>query len=82
MMYYGGTGSVGWIWMGLSMIVFWGIAVGLVIWAVRSFNHRAQGQQPPSAALGVLEERFARGEISPEEFTQKRQLIQGTGPNR
>ena len=82
MVYYGGTGSVGWIWMGLSMIVFWGIALALVIWAVRSFNHRPQGQQPPSAALGVLEERFARGEISSEEFTQKRQLIQGNGPNR
>ena len=81
MMYYGGTGSVGWIWMGLSMIVFWGIVVALVIWAVRSFSHGATGQPPPSVALGVLEERFARGEISPEEFTQKRELIRGSGQN-
>ena len=79
MMYYGGTGSIGWIWMGLSMIVFWGIVVALVIWAVRSFSHGAQNQPPRSVALGVLEERFARGEISPEEFTQKRDLIRGSG---
>ena len=75
MMYYGGSGSMGWIWMAFSMIAFWGVVAGLVIYTVRALGHSRDNIQPASAALSVLEERMARGEISPEEFTQKKQLI-------
>ena len=35
---------------------------------------------PPSAAISILQERLSRGEISPEEFTQRLHLIQGARP--
>jgi len=56
MWYYGGAGWAGWLFMGLSMIVFWGALILLLLWAVRSFN-RPRGaevlwgaQHPPGAS--------------------------------
>jgi putative membrane protein len=77
MMYYGGAGSIGWIWMGLMMIAFWALLILLVIWAIRSFTRGPAPRPPSSAALNILEERFARGEISPEEFAEHKRVIQG-----
>jgi putative membrane protein len=79
MMYYGGAGGLGWIWMGFSMIAFWAVVITLVVWAVRSFSRDAQIKPPPSAALGILQERFAKGEISKEEYAQRSQVIGGAG---
>lgn len=76
MWYYGGAGWLGWILMGVSMILVWGAIVFLVIWAIRSFSQPATPRS--STALNVLEERLAKGEISPEEFAQRKQLLQGT----
>ena len=55
MWYYGGAGWVGWLFMGLSMIVFWGALILLLLWAVRSFNRPAEPRS--SAALSILQER-------------------------
>ena len=35
MMYYGGAGWLGWIWMGFLMIAFWAVVITLVVWAMR-----------------------------------------------
>ncbi len=81
MMYYGGTGGgAGWLGMalmGFSMIAFWAVVISLVIWAMRSFG-RPSTTSTPSAALGILQERFARGEITKEEYTHSSQVIRGT----
>ncbi|MGI8608205.1 MAG: SHOCT domain-containing protein [Candidatus Dormibacteria bacterium] len=74
-MFYAGSGAGTWIWMILSMIVFWGGVVALLTWAARSYSHRQSAIQPASAALGVLQGRFARGEISAEEFSEGKRLI-------
>lgn len=79
MMYYGGAGWLGWIWMGFSMIAFWAVVITLVVWAMRSFSRDAAIKPPPSRALSILQERFAKGEISKEEYAQRSQLIQGAG---
>ena len=76
-MYYGGDGWLGWIWMGFSMIAFWAVVIALVVWAVRSYSRYAEIKPPPSGALSILQERFARGEISKDEYAQRSQLIQG-----
>lgn len=55
MWYYGGAGWAGWLFMGLSMIVFWGALILLLLWAVRSFNRPAEPRS--SAALSILQER-------------------------
>jgi putative membrane protein len=77
MWYYGGAGWVGWLGMALSMIVFWGAIILLVVWAVRSSSHPAEPRS--STALNILQERLAKGEITPEEYNQRKLLIQGAG---
>ena len=37
------------------------------------------GPSPSAGALGILHERFARGEIDEEEYTRRRTLIEGSG---
>jgi putative membrane protein len=77
MMYYGGAGWFGWIWMGLMMIVFSVVVILLVVWAIRSSTRGPATTPPSSGALSILEERFARGEISSEEFAERKRVIQG-----
>jgi uncharacterized membrane protein len=77
MWYYGGAGWMGWLWMGVSMLVLWGAVIFLVAWAVRSISRPAETKS--SAALSILQERLAKSEITPEEYAQRKQLIQGAG---
>lgn len=77
MMYYGGAGSLGWIWMGFAMIAFWAVVITLVMWVLRSFSKDVDIKPPSSGALSILQERFAKGEISKEEYARRSQLIQG-----
>jgi uncharacterized membrane protein len=79
MWYHFGAGWVGWFFMSLAMLAFWVALIALLVWAVQSFSRGAEIKQPPSTAMVILEERLARGEISPEDFIHKKQLIQGTG---
>ena len=56
--------------------LFWIGLVALVIWAVK---HSQPRSEQPSSALRILEERYARGEISDDEFAnRKRALGAGT----
>jgi putative membrane protein len=84
--YYGGDmGWGGWLAMSLSIVVFWGLLIALVVWVVRSLRADTScDNQGPSPAPGiradeVLAERFARGDIDAEEFTQRRELLRSTG---
>lgn len=68
-----GTGS--WVGMVILMVLFWGLVIVGILWLVRS----AAGTQPPSQradAMAVLDHRLASGEISPEEYQERRQLIE------
>lgn len=75
MMWNNSWGVGGWILMTLMMISFWALVVGVVIWLLR---HSAR-QQPP--ALGepvaqlILDQRFARGELTEAEYRQRRDLL-------
>ncbi|HUF52756.1 MAG TPA: SHOCT domain-containing protein [Dehalococcoidia bacterium] len=64
---------IGWIWM----VVFW----GLIIWAVYAIVSRLGGSGDRSSggsnAIAILEERFARGEITREEFDEMRGTLTG-----
>lgn len=85
MMYTGGggwTGLGGLLFMVGELIVVVGIVV-LVVWAVTSFV-RPGGLGGPSggprsdagsAALDILRERYARGEITAEEFEQAKKIL-------
>jgi putative membrane protein len=71
----------GWGWMagGLMMLIFWGALVALVVFLVRGFGARSpQGEEKRNgpAARDILAERFARGEISEDEFDQRRRVLE------
>lgn len=58
---------------GLGMIVFWGLIVLLVVWIVRAMGNNGTGGE--KNARQILDERFARGEISREEYEEKKKSI-------
>lgn len=78
-------GFGGWIGMGLGMVVFWGLVifgiVALVRW-VGSDRSRAHDMPDRPAttdrtALQILDERFARGDLTVEEYQQHRTVLTG-----
>ena len=75
-----------WSWMifgGLMMLVFWGALIVLVVLAVRGLFGSTQaagsgGASLSSAntALKILKERYARGEISKDEYEAMKDDLQ------
>ena len=78
-------GGFNWGWMlfgGLMMLFFWGGLIALAVVIIRSFTRGASssGQEGPpdnKPALQILEERYAKGEISQEEFETIRADLSG-----
>ena len=68
---------VGWHdtpWMWVSMIVFGSLFVVLAFYAVKGLsNPTAEERRMP--AREILEQRFARGEISVEEYRARRETL-------
>ena len=68
-----------WIWGGLMMLLFWGGPVVLIVLLVRAFGstgtHRDEKRREPEAKE-ILAERFARGEISEDEFEERRRVLE------
>ena len=72
----GSWGWAGWLAMSLMMVVFWGLIGFGIYWLVRST--RTPSEHPHTHASGpedILAERFARGEISPEEFDERKKVL-------
>jgi putative membrane protein len=57
-----------------TMILLWGGLVALAVWAIRSVG--SANRDRASDALGILERRFAAGEIDRDEFEQRRRLLE------
>jgi putative membrane protein len=82
-------GGMGWwmVWGSVMMILFWGGIIALAVWTVQSLIRREQGTaQGPSIGpapgapreepLEIARQRYAKGEISREEFEQIRNDLQ------
>jgi uncharacterized membrane protein len=54
--------------------VFWIVLIAVIIKLVKS---RPVSMGSPPSALRTLEERYARGEISHEEFVERREVLLG-----
>jgi putative membrane protein len=71
----------GWGWgMGLWMLGGLALTVGmvvLIVWVVVSVSGRPDRvhRGPQQTPLDILRERYARGEISAEEFEQARRIL-------
>ncbi|SEH16180.1 SHOCT domain-containing protein [Thermoleophilum album] len=67
-----------WIVMGIGMIVFWALVILGIVWAVRTLSSgqgSAASNRPEPTAIEVLERRLAEGEISVEEYEQRRDVL-------
>jgi putative membrane protein len=66
--------------MGLWMLGGLALTIGvviLIVWAVMSVSRRAEdgGRAPQHTPLDILRERYARGEITAEEFEQAKRIL-------
>lgn len=76
-------------WWGFPLMSVFGVLlwVGLIL-AVIALVRRPSARPPsggaghgaPSSALRILEERYARGEITREEFHERRAVLTGAAP--
>ncbi len=75
MMWNNGWSVGGWVMM-LLVIVFWSLVIAGVVWLLRSSSRQ---QRPPapgeSVAQQVLDERFAHGELTEQEYRERRDLL-------
>ena len=74
MMGPGMMAGFGWLGM-LVMALFWVGVVLLVVWGLSNLFPARQATGEPDA-LEILKRRYARGEISREEFLQAREALQ------
>jgi len=69
---WGWHDGMGW-WMVFWMVLFWGVIVALVVWGIKKLAERGSSGSSNSEKrdpLDIAKERYARGEISREEFEQ------------
>jgi len=64
-----GMGLGGWLWMAVAVVL-----VVVTVWALVS-TIASRDRRPVDEAAQILKARFARGEISHEEYEQARRLL-------
>jgi putative membrane protein len=73
---------------GLFGLLIFLVFIAVIAWVIlnvasqrthhhRHMHHEGSGE-PSSDALKILNERFARGEIGAEEYTERRDLLKGS----
>jgi putative membrane protein len=56
------------------MVIFWGAIIALAIWGIKKLTRHGSGSK--SNALDIVRERYARGEITREQFEElKKELV-------
>jgi putative membrane protein len=74
--YFGGWMMLVW---GIVFVVFWAAVITLIIWGIRRLSNRDSGtgityKQSP---LDIAKERYARGEITKEQYDQIKRDLTG-----
>lgn len=77
MMGYGvGMGVLGWLWM----LLFWGGLIVLAIWLIGQLFPAAKNQSrlsnEPTSALEILKARYAKGELTQEQYQEMLHTIE------
>lgn len=67
-----GWGWGGWLTMSVFMVLFWGGVIVLGVWLIRSLANPSHVHDGPASAIDIARERYARGEISDEEYERIR----------
>jgi putative membrane protein len=77
--HYGMMGWGGWFYGPIMMLLFFALLVGAVVLVVRLLGadpHRREEKQD-DRAHAILRERFAKGEITKDEFEASRKVLDG-----
>jgi putative membrane protein len=77
---FSGGWSGGYFPGGIFSLLIWGLVIGLIVYLVvrltRTPMHHANGSsRDRTDSLSILKSRYARGEISEEEFIKMKQLL-------
>ena len=84
MMWHGEWTGSDWVLMALLMLVFWTAVAAGVLWLVSTQRRGGPAPtqplpSPPApggpAARAILDDRLARGELRPEEYQARRDLL-------
>jgi putative membrane protein len=67
----------GWAML-IGMVLFWALVVVAIVWLVRSAPWG--GYHRPESPLDLLERRFASGEITADEYRERRSVLEGRKP--
>ena len=62
---------------GGMMWIFWLLIIVALLWFVALATRRSDTPRQEKSALGILNERYANGEIEREEFEQKQKDLKG-----
>jgi putative membrane protein len=73
-----GWAGVAIVW-GFMGIAFWIVLIGLLVLVARGMRTTARDSERP--AVRLLEERYARGEITSEEFLERRGVLDEASPD-
>jgi len=70
-----GEGFGGWGWfVGIGMIIFWVIFITLAVWLTLTLIKNNRGDNTLKA-LNIAKERYAKGELSKDEYDQYRKNL-------
>lgn len=65
-----------WILMAVGMVLFWGVVIFAVVWGARELgSSRKTERSSQPDAMATLDNRLAAGEISPEEYRERRAVL-------
>jgi uncharacterized membrane protein len=75
--------DIGWGWMMIPMVLFWGAIILGVAWFIkgsaRGWSTPAETPVSLETPVEILERRFAEGAISPDDYRARREvLVNGT----
>lgn len=66
-----------WGWGGGLMMILWIVLlVAIIFWIVRAAQRSGNQSSQSESAMDILKKRYARGEISKEEFEERKNALQ------
>lgn len=66
-----------WFWGAFMMLLFWGGLAAVIVFAVRALGGSSRPDSGEATdAKRILEMRFARGEITQEEFEERKRVLE------
>ena len=78
---HGDFGTGWWILMMIGMVVVWALIIGGIVWVVRELMRGRTTDAAVNTPVSLLDRRFAAGEISVEEYRERKAVLTGEPPH-